>query len=383
LAAFLAACPPMDSRAPLTVRRWFVAPTAMGPMRWPVAPLDSVRDLQDLLGLSTTDLQWFADVRQLERTVTDEALRHYRYRWIPKGSGGLRLVEKPKPVLKHVQRVLLREILERVPVHPAAHGFRRGHSAVTHAARHQGRQVVIRLDLEDFFASVEVGRIYGLFRRCGYPEPVAHLLAGLTTNSVPRRVWAAAAADPPSDPARLPAFRRLGRHLAHPHLPQGAPSSPALANLVAFGLDRRLAGLSAAVGMTYTRYADDLAFSSPARRTGAEVRRLVDAIGRIAAEVGFRVNPAKTSVRGAGQRQRLAGVVVNQRPNVERGEYDRLKAILHNAARTGPVAQNRAGHPRFRDHLRGRIAWVGQLNPERGERLLAEFSRIRWEEAER
>lgn len=373
LAEFLAGCEAMSGA---TVSRWFVPGTAMGARRWTVAELHSVRDLQDLLGLTVTDLQWFADVKHLERTVADEALRHYRYTWIPKGGGGARLLEAPKPILKHIQRVLLREILEQVPLHPAAHGFRKGRSALTHAAQHGHRQVVIRLDLEDFFASVDVGRVYGIFRQCGYPEPVAHLLAALTTNTVPRRVWAMAT--PPADPTRLPAFRRLGRHLAHPHLPQGGPTSPALANLSAFGLDRRLAGLASSLHLTYTRYADDLAFSSFARRSVHETSRLVDCVTAIAADEGFRVNPAKTSVRRAGQRQRLAGVVVNRQPNVERREYERLKATVHNAARHGPDGENRSDHPQFREHLRGRIAWVDQVNPARGERLRATFAQIDW-----
>ena len=235
---------------------------------------------------------------------------------------------------------------------------------------------MIRLDLEDFFASVDVGRIYGIFRRCGYPEPVAHLLAALATNTVPRRVWAMAPL--PADPARGPALRRLGRHLAYPHLPQGGPTSPALANLSAFGMDRRLAGLASSLHLTYTRYADDLAFSSFAHRSVHETSRIVDYVTAIAVDEGFRVNPAKTSVRRASQRQRLAGVVVNRQPNVERREYDRLKATVHNAARHGPAAENRSHNPRFREHLRGRIAWVDQVNSARGERLRAEFAQIDW-----
>ena len=229
LTSFLAACPPLTGafaaavragEGPPAVQRWFVAETAMGPAPWPVAPLHTVADLQDLLGMSTATLAWFADTKRLERSVADERLRHYRYRWIPKRNGGARLIEQPKPVLKHVQRVLLREIVERVPVHPAAHGFRRGRSALTHAGGHVQKRVVIRLDLEDYFASVAAGRVYGIFRRCGYPEPVAHMLTALVTNSVPATVRAAAV--PPESAERRPAFRRLGVHLAHPHLPQGA-----------------------------------------------------------------------------------------------------------------------------------------------------------------
>lgn len=380
LATFLAACPPLiDAFAgdrPPSVRRWYVAETAMGSARWPVAPLHTVGDLQDLLGMSTETLAWFADTRSLERTVADERLRHYRYSWVPKRNGGARLIEAPKPVLRHAQRVLLREIVELVPVHDAVHGFRRGRSALTHAGGHVGQKVVIRLDLEDFFASVAAGRIYGIFRGCGYPEPVAHVLTALVTNAVPATVLAAAR--PPEGAERRPAFRRLHSHLAHPHLPQGAPTSPALANLAAFGLDRRLAGLAAATGLAYSRYADDLAFSSPDRRSTPATNRLLGAVEAIAADEGFRVNPWKTSVQRAGRRQWLAGVIVNDHANIERGHYDALKATLHNAAEHGPAGQNRENHPAFREHLRGRIAWVHHLNPARGERLLQTFDRIDW-----
>jgi hypothetical protein len=151
------------------------------------------------------------------------------------------------------------------------------------------------------------------------------------------------------------AHHRLGRHLATAHLPQGAPTSPALANLAAFGLDRRLDGLAAALGARYSRYADDLAFSGGLhlRRTRADVGRLV---ATIAGEEGFRLHPAKTSCRTSAQRQVLAGVVVNRRPNVARKDYDRLKAIVHNAARAGGASQNRLGHPDFRASLEGRVA---------------------------
>jgi RNA-directed DNA polymerase len=375
LARFIAACPTMRD-GEIFVRRWYVAETAMGRAPWPVTPLHTVGDVQDLLGLSAERLAWFADTKQLERTVADERLRHYRYRWVAKRSGGARLIEEPKPVLKHIQRVLLREILEHIPVHAGAHGFRKGRSALTHAGGHVRQEVVVRLDLEDFFASVRGPRIYGLFRQCGYPEPVAHVMTALATNSVPGAVLARAPA--PAGSESVAGRRRLLIHLAQPHLPQGAPMSPALANLAAFRLDRRLAGLAAATGLAYSRYADDLAFSSARRRTGDETRRLVDLVNEIAAGEGFRVNSLKTSVRQAAQRQRLAGVVVNEHPNVDRRQYELLKAIVHNAARHGPAGQNRDGHPAFRDHLRGRIAWVGQLNPARGERLLATFAQIDW-----
>ena len=88
--------------------------------------------------------------------------------------------------------------------------------------------------------------------------------------------------------------------------------------------------------------------------------------------------PAKTRVLRAHERQLVCGVVVNEDANVTRGEYDRLKAILHDAGRNGPAAANRAGVPEFRAHLLGRIAWMGSLNPARGARLRERFERVDW-----
>jgi RNA-directed DNA polymerase len=385
LATFLAACDPFlaafdiaferDEPAP-RIQRWYVARTTMAPTRWPVAPLASVADLQDLVGLRLGDLLWLADARGLEGKVQDERLRHYRYSWLHKASGGLRLIEEPKPRLKLVQRVVLREVINHIPVHDAAHGFRRGRSAVTYAAAHAGRRLVIHLDLEDFFGTVPAGRIYGIFRTCGYPEPVAHLLTALATNAVPWRVWALRP-DRPAGPLAGSDFR-LGQHLRHPHLPQGAPTSPALANLVAFRLDGRLAGLAAAAGFAYGRYADDLAFSTDDACGRGRAERLVRAIEAVVVDEGFRINPFKTFFQRSGQRQLLAGVVVNDHPNVRRRDYDALKAILHNCAQHGPQGQNRHGHPNFEAHLRGRISRVGELHPSRGARLLELYGRIDW-----
>jgi hypothetical protein len=386
LAAFLAVCSPLVQAFARAWRRgepepqivkWFMAPTAMGESRWPVPPLDDLADLGRMFGLTQTDLAWFSDRKGLERTATAEGLRHYRYRWAAKRSGGLRLIEEPKPVLKHLQRVVLREILDKVPVHPAAHAFCRSRSAVSYASAHVGRAVVVHLDLADFFASVTVGRVFGIFRQCGYPEPVAHALTGLATNSVPSKVFGLA--QRPDHPELRDAHRRLEHSLAHPHLPQGAPTSPALANLAALGVDRRLSGLANASGGQYSRYADDLAFSWRDVRSDRQLERFLAFVERIVAEEGFRTNSRKTSVRRAGDRQLLAGVVVNERPNIERREYERLKALLHNCERTGPLAQNLSGHPHFEQHVRGRIAWVAQLNPSRGERLEAAFSRVDWD----
>jgi len=119
---------------------------------WPVAPIGSIAALADRLELSSGQLAWLADVRGLERTVRQEKLRNYRYRWTPRRSGLPRLLEAPKMRLKEIQRWVLREILDQVPAHDAAHGFVRDRSVLTHASLHTGQTVVLRIDLRNFFA---------------------------------------------------------------------------------------------------------------------------------------------------------------------------------------------------------------------------------------
>jgi RNA-directed DNA polymerase len=223
---------------------------------------------------------------------------------------------------------------------------------------------------------VSAGRVYGVFRSAGYPEGVAHRLAALCTNVVPESVWAQL--KQPHEAHLLAAHHRLGRRLAAPHLPQGAPTSPALANLCAFAIDRRLSALAMAMGATYSRYADDLASSGGRWLVGhqADLRKLV---ARVVMEEGFRLNERKSHLTTSAGRQVVTGVVVNQRPNVPRREYDLLKATLRDAAVNGPAYANRKGVPDFRSHLVGRIEWIASLNPSRGRKLRGLLAAIAWD----
>jgi hypothetical protein len=224
--------------------------------------------------------------------------------------------------------------------------------------------------LAQFFPSIGIARIHGLFRCLGYPWAVARRLAGLCSTITPSAVF-----------QRLPATQRpdhAGQALyGVPHLPQGAPTSPALANLLAWTLDRRLHGLARTAGANYTRYADDLAFSGdPAFSKGLD--RFRNEVETVLREEGFALNPAKTRIMPRHARQHVTGIVVNDHCNIGRAKFDALKAILHNCAINGPVGQNRAGVPDFRGHLAGRIAWVSQVNPQRGAKLWLLFDRIDW-----
>jgi RNA-directed DNA polymerase len=363
----------------LHFKKWPVpgmVPPPGPPEFWRVPAISSPVDLARYMELEPNELDWFADCQTRERSAAAEPLRHYRYRWVAKRSGSLRLIEAPKPRLKQLQRRLLDEILVHIPPHDAAHGFRPGRSVTSFVAPHVGRTIVLKMDLRDFFVSITSARVMAIYLTAGYPEPVARLLTGLCTNTVPLAVWNQTG-PLQLDPARSAASWQARRLYRQPHLPQGAPTSPALANLAAHRLDARLAGLARAAEASYTRYADDLVFSGGESFARSIARFPVHAAA-IALEEGFAVQHRKTRVMRQGVRQRAAGVVINQKPNITRDDYDQLKAILHNCVRQGPGEQNRAGVADFRAHLAGRVAYVGRLNPERGARLVRLFERIVW-----
>ena len=286
---------------------------------------------------------------------------HYVTFQVPKRSGGMRTLSAPHASLATAQQWILRQILDRLPIEEPANGFVRGRSTVTNASRHVGRDVLVNLDLSDFFPTITFRRVRGVFERIGYSPAVATVLALLCTES-PRR-------DVEFD------GRRYRVALGERALPQGACTSPALSNQVARKLDRRLAGMSRKMGWVYTRYADDLSFSGPpeARR---DVGKLMARVRHVVADEGFAVNPKKGRVERAGGRMEVTGIVVNEKLSVPREEVRRLRAILHQARKTGLAAQNREGRPHFEAWLRGKLAYVQMVDRPRGEAMLRDLDAL-------
>ncbi len=364
-------------RHKLAIHQWLAEPQQMLPVAaaeaWDVPRIESAGALAEWLQLTPGELDWFADLKGLGyREKASPQLRHYHYRVLAKGSGGIRLIEAPKLRLKELQRRILSGILDRIPPHSAVHGFRKGRSIKTFVAPHVGQRVVLRMDLRDFFPSISRARIQAFFRTAGYPETVADLLGGICSNATPQDAWRHVPFD--FDPRELREARALYRE---PHLPQGAPASPALANLCAYRVDCRLAGLAQSAGAQYTRYADDLAFAG-GEEFERRVKRFSTHVAVILHEQGFDAHHRKTRIMRQGVRQHLAGLVANQRVNVIRDDFDRLKAALTNCVRRGPESQNREAHPNFRSHLDGRVGFVEMINPGKGKRLREIFERIQW-----
>src|ERR1700722_20047850 len=236
----------------LTVDQWLTESQRMQPVEaastWEIPAIESVGDLANWLGLDAGELRWFGDLKALGYKQAASELRHYHYRILTKRFGSIRLIEAPKPRLKDLQRQILLWILDKIPPHPAAHGFVKGRSIKTFVAPHVGQCIALRMDLRDFFPTFTGARIQAVFRTLGYPEPVADLLGGICTNATPWDFWKRVAGG--IDPVCAAEAKRL---YSRPHLPQGAPTSPALANICCYRLDCRLQALAKSAGATYTR----------------------------------------------------------------------------------------------------------------------------------
>ncbi len=318
--------------------------------------------LAEALGLSISRLRWLVFHREVDQGT------HY-HRWhVPKRDGGMRLISAPKPQLKGAQHWVAREITEHLPVHGAAHGFVPGRSTVTNAAVHAGASVIIKLDLRDFYPTITLPRVKGLFRKAGYGEQVATVLAMLCTES----------------PREVIELRGKPHHVAigPRSLPQGAPTSPSITNALCLRLDRRQQGLARALGFRYSRYADDLTFSWHGEGE-APVGKLLHRVHTIVASEGFAVHPAKTRIMRSGRRQKVTGLVVNalaegtqdvSPARVPRKLRRRLRAALHNRA------QGKQGADSL-ERLHGFAAYVYMTDPSRGRSLLDQAAALRDGEA--
>ena len=320
--------------------------------RFDLPPLGSERELAEWLGIPLSRLRWYTHDRPADTTW------HYVRYVAPKRSGGERVILAPKRELKALQRKVLDGMLARVPTAPTTHGFVRGRSVVTNAQPHVGKPIVLKLDLKDFFPSITFPRVRGLFIALGYPFAVASALALLCTE-YDREEFE-------RDGTRY--FISVGPR----HLVQGAPTSPALANLVAWRLDRRLGGLAARHGFTFTRYADDLTFSGDNVEAVHKVRTVAQ---RIIGDERFAVNAAKTRLARRSARQVVTGLVVNDGIATPRELRRRLRATLHNAEKAGLEAQNRDGRANYRGYLQGLIAFVNAANPRHALWLRASLRR--------
>ncbi len=312
-------------------------------------------DVAKGLNLTIKQLRWLCFHAEATRKT------HYVYFEIEKRSGGKRLLSAPHALLKATQRKVLDLVLEKIPLEAEAHGFVKGRSTVTNATPHVGQGVVLNVDLKNFFPTISYRRVRGLFQSFGFSPAVATVL-GLLCTEAPRRKVSFEGAE---------WWVAVGERC----LPQGAPTSPLIANAISRKLDRRLRGRLAKKGWVYTRYADDLSFSKMTFTRG-ELGFVHASIRHVVQDEGFALNPKKGRAQGRGGRQDVTGIVVNEKPGVPRDELKRLRAILHQAKKTGLEAQNRDKVPDYRRVLEGKIAYVMMVDRAKGQKLKAALDAV-------
>jgi len=327
--------------------------------RLALPPMHAAQDLARTMGVSLEELRFLAFERRVSR------ISHYRRFAMPKKTGGLRIISAPMPRLKRAQYWVLDNVLARAPVHPAAHGFLKGRSIVSNATPHVGQAVVINVDLKDFFPSIALPRVRGVFTQLGYGKQVATTLALLCTESATEEV------DVDGETFYVAHGPRV--------LPQGAPTSPALTNILCRRLDARLQGAAARLGFRYTRYADDLTFSgdeSVRRQAG----KLLWRVRQIVVDEGFTPHPDKQHVMRSHARQSVTGIVVNEKPSVDRATLRRFRAVLFQVEKDGPAGKQWNGNENVLAALEGYALFIRMVDADKGAPLLARVraARAKW-----
>ena len=238
-----------------------------------------------------------------------------------KRSGGSRTIHSPLQPLDLVQKRIKERILDPADLHSeCVTAFRTGISIVNNALPHCGKQIVVKMDLKDFFPSVTFGMVMGVFRRLGLSGGEARQLALLTTTSQSAKKGRA----------------KNDSHKCRRFLPQGASTSPQLANFAARRLDLRLLRLSECLGFRFTRYADDMTFSS--EDPMAKVNVLIRAVGSIAPDCGFVVNAEKTRVMRSPGTRRVTGLILGNEPRVPRKTMRKIRSMIHRKMTGGNFA---------------------------------------------
>lgn len=324
--------------------------------RYQLPVLQKSLDLATAIGIPLAELRFMSFQRKVSQ------VSHYQRFAIPKKTGGQRFISAPMPRLKRCQYWVLDHILAKVPCHPAAHGFLSQHSILSNALPHVGQAVVINLDLKDFFPSIEYPRVKGVFKSLGYGDQIATLLGLLCTEQATEEVRV--------DKQK---YFVAGKKRS---LPQGAPSSPMITNILCHTLDKRLHAAATRLGFVYTRYADDLTFSTK-QKERPPVGKLLWRVKQIIADEGFTLHPDKQHIMRHSQKQEVTGIVVNHSPTIDAKTLHRFRATLHQVEKNGPAGYHWNGNTDVLSALEGYARYVCMVNPVKGHPWLQRIKALR------
>lgn len=264
---------------------------------------------------------------------------------VSKKNGTLREINAPSKMLKYVQRWILDNILYRLNAGEYAHGFVPDRSISTNASIHVGQDLILGIDIKDFFPSIGFQSVFRIFKSAGYTRKVAWTLADLCTY--------------------------------HKRLPQGSPTSPMLANLATLSLDNKIATYCARRSLRYSRYADDITISG-SYRLPIYKKRII----RIIEETGFSINTEKVRLLSKSSKQKVTGLIVNDKVSVGRKKKKVLRAMVHNILINGPIVENRSNEPFFKEKLFGHLGNANLVEPDFAKPLISALKEIDWSEYE-
>ncbi|CAM4110317.1 MULTISPECIES: retron St85 family RNA-directed DNA polymerase [Flavobacterium] len=306
---------------------------------------EDVLALAQSMQIDLKALQYLAYHRSVSK------IHHYHTFEVSKKSGGKRKISTPKPKLKELQNWILENILHKIPHTDEAHGFIKKRSIVTNAKPHLEKDIVINIDLKDFFPTITHKRVKGLFHKMGYSEQIATILSLLCTYSEVDEI----------DLDGVTYYVQSGER----KLPQGAPTSPAISNMIVYKMDKKISGLAKKLNFTYTRYADDMTFST-SNENALNVSRLLYFIKKIITSEGFIIHPDKIHIMRNGMQKKVTGVVVNKKLNVDRLQLRKFRAVLHNINQNGWKDQQWGKAIHLINAVEGYINYVAMVNPEKG-----------------
>ena len=312
------------------------------------------KDLANKMGITLKALRFLSYTQKLS-AKTD----YVRFK-MAKKTGGFREISAPKPQLKRLQYWILDNILNKVEVSEQTHGFVPKRNIVSNALPHLQQAVVINCDLENFFPTIGYPRVKGLFKSLGYSNEVATLLAILTTEAEQKEV--------------ILDGEKLYLYTGKRYLPQGSPASPMISNLICRKLDKRMNGIATALGFVYTRYADDMTFSS---KEYNHINKMMFWIKGITKEEGFILHPDKTRIMKKGARHEVTGVVVNEKPSVNRKELKNFRALLYQIKKDG--LEGKSWHGKSENLISviwGYANFIKMIDVDKGEKFIAEIKEI-------
>ncbi|MCQ1835159.1 reverse transcriptase family protein [Neorhizobium galegae] len=319
----------------------------------------------------------YLELRPLVRGQKPDAYHHF---YIRKKSGGHRRISVPEPTLMRIQQWIATHILNIAPVHQASYAFSPGSSIYKCAYQHRKARWLIKMDVTGFFGSISEIQVYRVFRSFGYQPLIAFELARLTTYapiSSPRyllKEWQARTHSSPIDDYHR---ANIG------YLPQGAPTSPMLSNLVMRSVDERIAKIAEKYGLRYTRYSDDITFSTTAEFDRKRARDVIRSVTKMLTRVGLHVNAGKTVVVPPGGRKVVLGLLVDgPEPKLSRDFRSNLRQHIFFLESLGPMEHAKArGFETISGmyrHIRGLIDFANMVDADYAAELLSRFQRVNW-----